>query len=163
MAFTTYTFSLLETIGEEGYRGQAVSSVGACKATPIDPNLLARSSNYGTVAWWKENYDGIGFTNEQYQDQIREKVNIQSEASCFFCDTKIHEQAVDPLPNRLLFMAIIGSAGTGKTSMLVNLLSSKQAYRKAFHHVHVVMPSQSVASLKRPSALFTNTPAALTP
>jgi hypothetical protein len=36
-----------------------------------------------------------------------------------------------------------------KTSMLVNLLSSKQAYRKAFHHVHVVMPPHSVASLKR--------------
>jgi hypothetical protein len=33
--------------------------------------------------------------------------------------------------------------------MLVNLLSSKQAYRKAFHHVHVVMPSHSVASLER--------------
>jgi hypothetical protein len=33
--------------------------------------------------------------------------------------------------------------------MLVNLRSSKQAYRKAFHHVHVVMPSHSVASQKR--------------
>jgi hypothetical protein len=29
--------------------------------------LLARSSNYGTVAWWKENYDGFGFTDEQYE------------------------------------------------------------------------------------------------
>jgi KaiC/GvpD/RAD55 family RecA-like ATPase len=65
------------------------------------------------------------------------------------CDKKIHEQIVSPLPNRPFFMAIIGSAGTGKTSMLVNLLSSKQAYRKAFHHVHVVMPPHSVASLKR--------------
>jgi hypothetical protein len=46
-------------------------------------------------------------------------------------------------------MAIIGSAGTGKTSMLVNLMSSKQAYRKAFHHIHVVMPSHYVASLKK--------------
>jgi KaiC/GvpD/RAD55 family RecA-like ATPase len=67
----------------------------------------------------------------------------------FLCDKKIHDQIVSPLPDRPFFMAIIGSAGTGKTSMLVNLLSSKQAYRKAFHHVHVVMPSHSVASLKR--------------
>jgi KaiC/GvpD/RAD55 family RecA-like ATPase len=67
----------------------------------------------------------------------------------FLCDKKIHDQVVDPLPNRPFFMAIIGSAGRGKTSMLVNLLSSKQAYRKAFHHVHVVMPPHSVASLRR--------------
>ena len=67
----------------------------------------------------------------------------------FLCDKKIHDQVVDPLPNRPFFMAIIGSAGTGKTSMLVNLLSSKQAYRKAFYHVHVVMPPHSVASLRR--------------
>ena len=45
-------------------------------------------------------------------------------------------------------MAIIGSAGSGKTSMMVNLLTSPQAYKKAFHAVHVVMPSHSVASLK---------------
>jgi KaiC/GvpD/RAD55 family RecA-like ATPase len=67
----------------------------------------------------------------------------------FLCDKKIHEQIVSPLPDRPFFMAIIGSAGTGKTSTLVNLLSSKQAYRKAFHHVHIVMPSHSVASLKK--------------
>jgi GTPase SAR1 family protein len=52
-------------------------------------------------------------------------------------------------------MAIIGSARTGKTSMLVNLVSSKQAYRKAFHHVHVDMPSHSVASLLATASLRT--------
>jgi hypothetical protein len=46
-------------------------------------------------------------------------------------------------------MAIIGSAGTSKPSMLVNLLSCTQTYRKAYHHVHVVRPPHSVASLKR--------------
>jgi hypothetical protein len=39
--------------------------------------------------------------------------------------------------------------GYGKTSMLDNISSSKQAYRKTFHYVHVLMPSHSVASLKR--------------
>jgi ABC-type transporter Mla maintaining outer membrane lipid asymmetry ATPase subunit MlaF len=47
--------------------------------------------------------------------------------SAFLCDKKIHDQVVDPLPNRHFFMAIIGSAGRGKTSMLVYILSSKQA------------------------------------
>ena len=32
--------------------------------------------------------------------------------------------------------------------MMVNLLTSTQAYNKAFHTVHIVMPSHSVASLK---------------
>jgi hypothetical protein len=67
MASTSSTSSLLETIGEEVDRGQAVSSVGACTAAPIDPHLLARSSNYGTVGWWKVHYDGFGFTDEQYR------------------------------------------------------------------------------------------------
>jgi len=33
--------------------------------------------------------------------------------------------------------------------MMVNLLTSYQAYKKAFHTVHIVMPSHSVASLKK--------------
>lgn len=67
----------------------------------------------------------------------------------FLCDKPIHDQIVDPLPQTPFFMAIIGSAGSGKTSMLINLLTSRQAYKKAFHHVHVIMPSHSVASLKQ--------------
>ena len=61
------TSSLLETIGDEVDRGEAVSSVGACTAPPLDPQLFARSSNYGSTAWWKENYGGFGFTDEQYE------------------------------------------------------------------------------------------------
>jgi hypothetical protein len=57
------TSSLLESIGDDVCRGETVSSV----ATPIEPHLLARSSNYGTVAWWEENYDGFGVTDEQYE------------------------------------------------------------------------------------------------
>jgi hypothetical protein len=66
----------------------------------------------------------------------------------FLCDRKIHEKIVSPLPDRPFFLAIIGSAGTGKTSMLINILSSKQAYRRAFHAVHVAMPPHSGASIK---------------
>ena len=46
-------------------------------------------------------------------------------------------------------MAIIGSAGSRKTSMMVNLLTSTQAYKKAFHSVHIIMPNHSVANLKK--------------
>jgi hypothetical protein len=61
------TPSLLESIGSEVVHGEAVSSMSASTSAPIDPQLLARSSNYGTVAWWKDNYDGFGFTDEQYR------------------------------------------------------------------------------------------------
>ena len=34
--------------------------------------------------------------------------------------------------------------------MIVNLLTSPQAYKKAFHDVHCIIPAHSVASLKKP-------------
>ncbi len=67
----------------------------------------------------------------------------------FSCDQPIHKQIVPPLPCTPFFMCITGSAGSGKTSMLVNLLTSPQAYKKAFHAVHCIIPAHSVASLKK--------------
>ena len=46
-------------------------------------------------------------------------------------------------------MTITGSAGSGKTSMLVNLLTSAQSYKKVFHAVHCIIPAHSVASLTK--------------
>jgi hypothetical protein len=67
----------------------------------------------------------------------------------FSCDQPIHKQIVPPLPFTPFFMTITGSAGSGKTSMLVNLLTSPQAYMKAFHGMHCIIPAHSVASLKK--------------
>jgi hypothetical protein len=67
----------------------------------------------------------------------------------FSCDRPIHKQIVPPLPCTPFFLTITGSAGSGKTSMLVNLLTSPQAYKKAFHAVHCIIPAHSVASLKK--------------
>ena len=80
---------------------------------------------------------------------IEKRSKLQLKAPEFLCDKPIHQQIQDPLPKTPFFMAIIGSAGSGKTSMMVNLLTSCQAYKKAFHAVHIVMPSHSVASLKK--------------
>ena len=33
--------------------------------------------------------------------------------------------------------------------MIINLLTSYQAYKKAFHTMHIVIPSHNVASLKK--------------
>jgi hypothetical protein len=64
------------------------------------------------------------------------------------CDRKIHEHIISPLPNQPYFLAIIGSADTDKTGMLISMLSNKHAHRRAFHAVHVVMPQHIIARMK---------------
>ena len=81
--------------------------------------------------------------------RLESKSKLRLHPPEFVCDKPIHKQIEPPLPCTHFFMLILGSAGSGKTSMLVNLLTSKQAYKKVFHSVHVIMPSQSVASLKK--------------
>lgn len=66
----------------------------------------------------------------------------------FKCDAIISENITDPLPNTAFFMGIIGSAGSGKTSLLVNFLTNKDMYSKAFDHVHLFCPKTSLGSLK---------------
>jgi pantothenate kinase-related protein Tda10 len=56
---------------------------------------------------------------------IQDKSAFRVKAPAFLCDRKIHEQIVSPLPDRPFFLAIIDSAGTGKTSMSINILSNK--------------------------------------
>ncbi len=67
----------------------------------------------------------------------------------FSCDRPISKQIVPPLQCTSFFLTIMGSAGSGKTSMLINLLMSPQAYKKAFHAVHCIISAHSVASLKK--------------
>lgn len=81
--------------------------------------------------------------------ELEKASKIRFKPPAFVCDKCIHDQIEEPLPKAPFFMCIIGSAGSGKTSLAVNLLTSKQAYKRAFHHVHVVMPPRSVESLKR--------------
>lgn len=80
---------------------------------------------------------------------IEKRSKLKLSPPVFLCDRPIHQQIVEPLPRTPFFMAIIGSAGSGKTSMMVNLLTSCDAYKKAFHGVHIIMPEHSVASLKK--------------
>ena len=80
--------------------------------------------------------------------RIEKSSKLQLKAPEFLCDKPIHKQVEPPLPNCPFFMAIIGSAGSGKTSMMVNLLTSEQSYKMFFHTVHIVMSSHPVASLK---------------
>lgn len=70
------------------------------------------------------------------------------EAPKFKCDSVISKQIEEPLPNTAFAMALIGSAGSGKTSLMINMLTSQQMYKHAFDHVHLVAPKSSMGSLQ---------------
>jgi hypothetical protein len=55
---------VLHDEGEAVASGDAVSSVGPC--APLPPEAFPLDASYGTVAWWKEHFDGFGFSEEQY-------------------------------------------------------------------------------------------------
>ena len=49
------------------------------------------------------------------------------------------------------FLIVIGRPGSGKTSLAISLITQKKPkiYRKCMHHILVVMPKNSIASLKK--------------
>ena len=63
------------------------------------------------------------------------------------CDRPIAPGIKPPLPNHSFFMCILGSPGSGKTSFAVSLLTDDDAYRAKFHHVELVIPESSLASI----------------
>jgi hypothetical protein len=64
------------------------------------------------------------------------------------CDVIISDAIEDPLPKTSFFGAVIGSAGSGKTSLVVNILTMEGGYKKCFDHVHLICPKNSMGSLK---------------
>ena len=79
---------------------------------------------------------------------VVEKSKIEFKPPEFLCDKSISRTIEAPLPASHHFMAICGPAGSGKTSLMLGMLTSKQMYRRAFHHVHLVMPEHSRGSIK---------------
>lgn len=57
------------------------------------------------------------------------------------CDIKLGDNIPRPLPDESFAMVINGSAGSGKSNLISNLLGSKSMYRKVFHHVIICSPS----------------------
>jgi len=100
--------------------------------------------------------------------KIKSAKKIDITAPKFLCDYNLtdHLQEYPQFShlNKFNTTAILGKPGSGKTSMLISILSQKgddKIYYKAFNYVYVFMPSQSRASLKNnifkkhpPSRLF---------
>lgn len=77
-----------------------------------------------------------------------ENKRLKVEAPDFVCDKPISNRIQPPLPNTAHFSALIGSAGSGKTSLMVNFLTNKDMYANVFDHVHMCCPKNSLGSLK---------------
>jgi hypothetical protein len=81
---------------------------------------------------------------------IREIQNtdLVVEPPVFKCDNCISDNIAEPLPKTAFAMGLIGSAGSGKTSLMVNMLTKPNMYRQAFDHVHLFAPKSSMDSLR---------------
>ena len=69
----------------------------------------------------------------------------------FNVDDKFGDHIKAPFPDQSFFWLIVGKAGSGKTSLLINSLTMKKenrVYRKVFDKIILVMPSNSRKSLK---------------
>jgi DNA replication protein DnaC len=89
---------------------------------------------------------------------ITETINdLKVQPPVMLCDKDLGD-IPEPLPCRSFFMIVSGSAGSGKTSFLVSLLSNKKPniYRKVFENVFIMAPTNSLASIK--SNIFRNHP-----
>jgi hypothetical protein len=76
----------------------------------------------------------------------------------FHCDNELGN-IPEPLPNKAFAAAIVGNAGSGKTSLLMSLLTARQpnrVYRGVFEDVYFVIPPHSRASLA--STIFEDHP-----
>ncbi len=88
--------------------------------------------------------------------RIKKSEKIDISVPEFLCDYPLtsHLQEFPQFSFMNVFntTAILGKPGSGKTSMLVSMLSQKgkdKIYYKCFDFVYVIMPSQSRASLKK--------------
>jgi len=88
--------------------------------------------------------------------QIKKNKALKLDIPEFICDGGLsdHLNEYDMLKhlNAYTFDVLIGKPGSGKTSLMVSLLNGKgknRVYRKVFNHILVVMPSTSIASMKK--------------
>jgi hypothetical protein len=89
---------------------------------------------------------------------IKIKINphIKLDIPSFNCDENVVGEHLNNHPLTTLlnvygFLCIIGRPGQGKTSLAVSFITQKEPkiYRKTHHHILILMPTNSIASLKK--------------
>jgi ATP:corrinoid adenosyltransferase len=87
---------------------------------------------------------------------IKKNPEIKLDIPVFHCDNNAVGEHLNNHPltqflNCYGFLCVIGRPGSGKTSMSVSLITQKEPkiYKKTHHHILVVMPQNSINSLKK--------------
>lgn len=87
--------------------------------------------------------------------EIKKNKSIDLDVPEFLCDCGLgdHLNKYDMLShfNKFCFTGFIGKPGSGKTSLLVSMLTGKKdkrVFRKVFNHILLVMPESSRKSIK---------------
>ena len=65
----------------------------------------------------------------------------------FRSDGKLVNRDISPFPNFHFFSIICGKSGSGKTSLLIDILKDKKIYRKVFNKILLVMPRHSYQNM----------------
>jgi energy-coupling factor transporter ATP-binding protein EcfA2 len=76
-----------------------------------------------------------------------EDANYELKQIAFNVDGELSPKVELPFPNKSFFLVIAGRAGSGKTSLLINMLTNKNIYRKVFDKIVLVQPKTSRSSL----------------
>ncbi len=63
-------------------------------------------------------------------------------------DNKLDDYEITKLMNRSNFCLFLGKAGSGKTSMIISLLNTKELFNKVYHTIYLFMGKNSRDSIK---------------
>ena len=79
---------------------------------------------------------------------LEKKNNLKLTRPRVIIDTDLSPKPKHPLPKSNGFcINIVGPAGTGKTSVMLSMVKSRDGYKKRFHNIITVIPASSLDSL----------------
>ena len=90
-------------------------------------------------------------SNKNFRIEEVKNENIKLRLPVFICDNvlKGHDHEIQyPAPRHHFYMVYSGTAGSGKTSCALAMLKNKKLYKGVFDNVVVIMPYNSLKSLK---------------
>lgn len=88
---------------------------------------------------------------EVFNIQELQNNKIKLDMPKFVCDNELSDKIPTPLLRRHHYYVFSGTAGSGKTSLAVSLLTTKgknKIYKNVWHNIIVIMPIHSIQSLK---------------
>ena len=78
-----------------------------------------------------------------------EKANITiKNKSEWASDHPLTKRNIEPLMNFNFFSILIGKSGSGKTSLLINMISDAKIYKKVFNKIILVMPEATYDNME---------------